>query len=210
VENRESINSKRISNRFLGGQAGSESVCLCRPVFVAQVLLPVRVSPGIRWVHSQEWLCHCKLTHYGQARFLAHSLTRVLSSFLGSGAAVSSERASRGVAQPGSAPGSGPGGRRFKSSRPDHFSRLFMQRCFPSDWVRLSPNDLVRVIRKIAQIKRRLLKIEEEMHGLIQSEIFQLKTKADEATEAGRALLQEMATAIGVRVSEACVRLARA
>ena len=25
----------------------------------------------------------------------------------------------RGVAQPGSAPGSGPGGRRFKSSRPD-------------------------------------------------------------------------------------------
>src|SRR5260370_4034583 len=26
----------------------------------------------------------------------------------------------RGVAQPGSAPGSGPGGRRFKSSRPDH------------------------------------------------------------------------------------------
>ena len=30
--------------------------------------------------------------------------------------------AGRGVAQPGSAPGSGPGGRRFKSSRPDHFS----------------------------------------------------------------------------------------
>src|SRR5262245_32765632 len=27
---------------------------------------------------------------------------------------------SRGVAQPGRAPGSGPGGRRFKSSRPDH------------------------------------------------------------------------------------------
>ena len=31
-----------------------------------------------------------------------------------------SERPCRGVAQPGSAPGSGPGGRRFKSSRPDH------------------------------------------------------------------------------------------
>src|SRR5579872_2932253 len=27
----------------------------------------------------------------------------------------------RGVAQPGRAPGSGPGGRRFKSSLPDHF-----------------------------------------------------------------------------------------
>jgi hypothetical protein len=33
---------------------------------------------------------------------------------------------SRGVAQPGRAPGSGPGGRRFKSSLPDQsFSRLF-------------------------------------------------------------------------------------
>src|SRR5207248_11310468 len=31
-----------------------------------------------------------------------------------------SPSARRGVAQPGSAPGSGPGGRRFKSSRPDH------------------------------------------------------------------------------------------
>jgi hypothetical protein len=31
-----------------------------------------------------------------------------------------SEQPGRGVAQPGSAPGSGPGGRRFKSSRPDH------------------------------------------------------------------------------------------
>src|SRR6202011_4241936 len=30
-------------------------------------------------------------------------------------------RPSRGVAQPGRAPGSGPGGRRFKSSRPDQF-----------------------------------------------------------------------------------------
>jgi hypothetical protein len=28
----------------------------------------------------------------------------------------------RGVAQPGRAPGSGPGGRRFKSSRPDQFN----------------------------------------------------------------------------------------
>ena len=35
-------------------------------------------------------------------------------------------RVRRGVAQPGRAPGSGPGGRRFKSSLPDHlFSRSF-------------------------------------------------------------------------------------
>ena len=32
----------------------------------------------------------------------------------------SANRSSRGVAQPGRAPGSGPGGRRFKSSLPDH------------------------------------------------------------------------------------------
>ncbi len=31
----------------------------------------------------------------------------------------------RGVAQPGRAPGSGPGGRRFESSRPDHLSDLY-------------------------------------------------------------------------------------
>jgi hypothetical protein len=34
----------------------------------------------------------------------------------------------RGVAQSGSAPGSGPGGRRFESSRPDHSSKLALFR----------------------------------------------------------------------------------
>ena len=34
--------------------------------------------------------------------------------------AKAGSHSTRGVAQPGSAPGSGPGGRRFKSSRPDH------------------------------------------------------------------------------------------
>jgi hypothetical protein len=37
----------------------------------------------------------------------------------------------RGVAQPGRAPGSGPGGRRFKSSLPDH---LFSSRYTPSEF----------------------------------------------------------------------------
>src|SRR5579859_6686696 len=40
-----------------------------------------------------------------------------------------SDGARRGVAQPGRAPGSGPGGRRFKSSLPDH---LFSSRYTPS------------------------------------------------------------------------------
>jgi hypothetical protein len=48
-------------------------------------------------------------------------------------------RASRGVAQPGRAPGSGPGGRRFKSSLPDQlFSKLLTVLAKPSE-----PTDLV-------------------------------------------------------------------
>src|ERR1035438_10579905 len=35
---------------------------------------------------------------------------------------------SRGVAQPGRAPGSGPGGRRFKSSLPDHLFSIHLKR----------------------------------------------------------------------------------
>ena len=42
---------------------------------------------------------------------------------------IRSDGLRRGVAQPGRAPGSGPGGRRFKSSLPDH---LFSIRYTPS------------------------------------------------------------------------------
>src|SRR5216684_7992887 len=38
--------------------------------------------------------------------------------------AIAPVRSCRGVAQPGRAPGSGPGGRRFKSSLPDHFKSI--------------------------------------------------------------------------------------
>ncbi len=43
---------------------------------------------------------------------------------------------SRGVAQPGSAPALGAGGRWFESSRPDHFSRVL----FRSDGWQFIPN----------------------------------------------------------------------
>src|ERR1700722_8019420 len=44
---------------------------------------------------------------------------------------VAARSACRGVAQPGRAPGSGPGGRRFKSSLPDQFFRaLKLHFCF--------------------------------------------------------------------------------
>ena len=41
----------------------------------------------------------------------------------------------RGVAQPGRAPGSGPGGRRFKSSLPDHFKTKPLTRDSLQGWI---------------------------------------------------------------------------
>jgi hypothetical protein len=58
---------------------------------------------------------------------------------------VSSLRAAaprRGVAQPGRAPGSGPGGRRFKSSLPDQF---FSKTCRIGEFLRTSKRTYIRV-----------------------------------------------------------------
>jgi hypothetical protein len=49
----------------------------------------------------------------------------------------------RGVAQPGSAPGSGPGGRRFKSSRPDQTSKVRPGGSNPETWVSSRPGRAV-------------------------------------------------------------------
>jgi len=66
--------------------------------------------------------------------------------------------------------------------------------------------DLVRVIRKIAQVKRRLAEIDTEMQQVMASELFELKKKVDEGARQGRDVLNEMASAtqsqIGVRQSE--------
>jgi hypothetical protein len=60
--------------------------------------------------------------------------------------------------------------------------------------------DLVRVIRKIAQVKRRLAEIDAEMKRIRGSELFELKTKVDEGTNTGHDVLQEMASAIKAQV----------
>lgn len=62
--------------------------------------------------------------------------------------------------------------------------------------------DLVRVIRKIAQVKRRLAEIDAEMERIKKSDLFELKTKVDEGTNAGRDVLQEMASAIESQLCE--------
>lgn len=69
--------------------------------------------------------------------------------------------------------------------------------------------ELVRVIRKIAQVKRRLSEIEKEIGKLKQTELYQLKIKVEEAKTARRDLLKEMAGQIDNQVTEARHQLNR-
>src|SRR5208283_936332 len=51
--------------------------------------------------------------------------------------------------------------------------------------------DLVRVIRKIAQVKRRLVEIQAETDQIRTSDLFELRKKVDEGTKQGRDVLNE-------------------
>jgi hypothetical protein len=62
--------------------------------------------------------------------------------------------------------------------------------------------DLVRVIRKIAQVKRRLVQIQTEMEQIRASDLFELKQKVDEGTRQGRDILKEMASAVQSQVAQ--------
>ena len=62
--------------------------------------------------------------------------------------------------------------------------------------------DLVRVIRKIAQVKRRLAEIDREMHQIMATELFELKKKVDEGTKQGRDVLKEMASKIQSQIAK--------
>jgi hypothetical protein len=67
--------------------------------------------------------------------------------------------------------------------------------------------ELVRVIRKMAQVERRLVEIDEEVSKVEKSEQFQLKEKVDEAATEGRDLLQEMAEALDSQIAVSRERL---
>lgn len=69
--------------------------------------------------------------------------------------------------------------------------------------------DLVRTIRKIAQVKRRLAEIEAAMSRVMESDIFELKARVDEGTKAGRDVLREMAAAAMSRLDERRAELKR-
>ena len=68
--------------------------------------------------------------------------------------------------------------------------------------------DLVRVIRKIAQVKRRLVEIQKRIEELARTELFQLKQRVDAAREQGRDLLREMAENLKTQIADAKKRLA--
>jgi hypothetical protein len=67
--------------------------------------------------------------------------------------------------------------------------------------------ELIRLIRKIAQVERRLIEIDEEVGKLEKSEQFQLKAKVDEAAADGRDLLQEMAETLDSKIAASRERL---
>jgi len=69
------------------------------------------------------------------------------------------------------------------------------------------PAELVRAIRKIAQVNKRLHIIEIEITELEKSDLHQLKTEAEKAEREGRDLLAEMASRVEKDISLAKKRL---
>jgi len=68
--------------------------------------------------------------------------------------------------------------------------------------------ELVRVIRKIAQVEERLRAIEVEINQLKKSDLYKLKAKAEEAEKEGRDLLADMAKQLDEQNADALKRLA--
>jgi DnaJ-domain-containing protein 1 len=67
--------------------------------------------------------------------------------------------------------------------------------------------ELIRVIRKIAQVEERLRVIEAEMAELKASDLYQLEAKIEEAENEGRDSSAEMAAQVKQQISKAKKRL---
>ncbi len=52
--------------------------------------------------------------------------------------------------------------------------------------------ELIRAIRKVSQIRTRIAEIEVELHELWSSDLYQLKSRVEEAQQSGRDLIWEM------------------
>ncbi len=67
--------------------------------------------------------------------------------------------------------------------------------------------ELVRIIRKIAQVENRLQAIEVKITELKTNDLYKLKTKEEESEKEGRDLLKEMASQVGKEIADARKRL---
>jgi len=67
--------------------------------------------------------------------------------------------------------------------------------------------ELVRVIRGISQARGRLAEIEAELQALLRSELYQLKTRVDQAQADGRDVLKEMIDKVEDQIAQAKRRL---
>ena len=69
--------------------------------------------------------------------------------------------------------------------------------------------ELTRIIRKIAQVKNRLLLIDSEIMALKDSTLWNLKVECDSSEEVGRDLLSEMAENLNAKILAAKGRLSK-
>ena len=67
--------------------------------------------------------------------------------------------------------------------------------------------ELIRVIRKLSQMKTRLAEIESEVQKLSESDLYLLKLQCDEAQQQDRDLLAEMAEKVRQRIADSKSRL---
>jgi len=67
---------------------------------------------------------------------------------------------------------------------------------------------LVRVIRRVSQVRGRLAEIEAEMQDLLRSNLSQLKSRVDEAEKSGADVLQQMIARVDEQITLAKQRLA--
>ena len=69
--------------------------------------------------------------------------------------------------------------------------------------------ELVRVIRRVSQARSRLAEIESEMNLLMRSDLYQLKTRVEEAEKNGHNVLKEMIARVDQQIALAKQRLAK-
>lgn len=67
--------------------------------------------------------------------------------------------------------------------------------------------ELIRVIRRISQARSRLSEIEAETQELVRSDLYQLKSRVDDAQKHGRDVLKEMVAKVDDQISQAKQRL---